>query len=237
MGLKVYADRRSSPSRAIIIFCKMNQINFEEVRIDIYKGQHRTAEFAKINPMNKVPAIVDGTFKLFESHAILRYLVGSFPSVSDHWYPNDPKSRAKVDSILDWHHANLHHSILTYLFNSEVGPVFGALSNAQAAEKGKKLLISSILKIESLWLKGDSRFLLGNSQPSIADLSLVCDLMQLEVVDNKELESIFEQHQKIRDWMENVKRATHPHFVEVHRVLYKLKAFLESRRNKALPKL
>lgn len=76
---------------------------------------------------------------------------------------------------------NCHACSVTYLSNSEVGPVFGALSNAQAAEKGKKLLISSILKIESLWLKGDSRFLLGNSQPSIADLSLVCDLMQLEV--------------------------------------------------------
>ncbi|KAF3335554.1 Glutathione S-transferase T1 [Carex littledalei] len=50
MGLKVFADRRSSPSRAIIIFCKMNWIDFEEVRIYIYKGQHRTAEFATSRP-------------------------------------------------------------------------------------------------------------------------------------------------------------------------------------------
>jgi hypothetical protein len=34
-------------------------------------------------------------------------------------------------------------------------------------------------------------------------------------MDNEERERIFEQHQKIRDWIENVKRATHPHFLGV----------------------
>lgn len=37
------------------------------------------------------------------------------------------------------------------------------------------------MKIESVWLKGKGRFLLGSFQPSIADLSLVCEIMQLEV--------------------------------------------------------
>ncbi|KAJ1694740.1 hypothetical protein LUZ63_011438 [Rhynchospora breviuscula] len=237
MGLKVYADRMSQPSRAIIIFCKMNRIDFEEVRIDISKGQHRTPEFEKINPMKQVPAIVDGRFKLFESHAILRYLACSFPSVSDHWYPNDLTSRAKIDSILDWHHANLRRGAMTYVFNSALAPAFSISLNAQAAEEGKKLLSSSLSKIESFWLKGNSRFLLGNAQPSIADLSLVCELMQLEVVDSEERQRILEPHQKIMDWMENVKSATHPHFLEVHGILYKVKARLESRRNKVSPKL
>ncbi|XP_078148004.1 glutathione S-transferase T1-like [Carex rostrata] len=237
MGLKVYADRLSQPSRAVIIFCKMNRIDFEEVKIDLSKGQHKTPEFAKINPLKQVPAIVDGRFKLFESHAILRYIACSFPSVSDHWYPNDLTTRAKVDSILDWHHLNLRRGSMTYVFNSALAPAFGLPLNKQAAEEGKKLLISSLSKIESLWLKGDSWFLLGNSQPSIADLSLVCELMQLELVDNNEREEIFEQHQKIRNWMENVKRATHPHFLEVHGIIFKLKALFESRRNKASPKL
>ncbi|KAJ4785420.1 Glutathione S-transferase [Rhynchospora pubera] len=232
MGLKVYADRTSQPSRAIIIFCKMNQIDFEEVKIDLSKGQHRTPEFEKINPMKKVPAIVDGRFKLFESHAILRYLACSFPSVSDHWYPNDLTSRAKIDSILDWHHANLRQGAAMLIQGPMYFTAFGLPLNAQVAEQGKKLMLSSLSKIELFWLRGDSRFLLGNSQPSIADLSLVCELMELEVVDSEERERILEPHQKIRDWMENVKRATHPHFLEVHGILYELKARLESRRNK-----
>ncbi|KAG1362651.1 putative Glutathione S-transferase T1 [Cocos nucifera] len=45
MKLKVYADRMSQPSRAIVIFCKLNGIDFEEVKIDLAKGQHRSPEF------------------------------------------------------------------------------------------------------------------------------------------------------------------------------------------------
>ncbi|KAL0297664.1 UNVERIFIED_CONTAM: Glutathione S-transferase T1, partial [Sesamum radiatum] len=66
MTLKVYADRMSQPSRAVIIFCKLNGIDFEEVRVDLSKRQQLTPEFREINPMKKLPAIVDGRFKLFE---------------------------------------------------------------------------------------------------------------------------------------------------------------------------
>ncbi|KMT12090.1 hypothetical protein BVRB_5g100440 isoform B [Beta vulgaris subsp. vulgaris] len=38
-----------------------------------------------------------------------------------------------------------------------------------------------ISTIETLWLKGDAKFLLGNDKPSVADLSLVCEIMQLHV--------------------------------------------------------
>ncbi|KAL2902459.1 Glutathione S-transferase T1 [Bienertia sinuspersici] len=48
MTLKVYADRMSQPSRAVILFCKLNKINFEEIKIDLSKRQHLTPEFAGI---------------------------------------------------------------------------------------------------------------------------------------------------------------------------------------------
>ena len=53
--------------------------------------------------------------------------------------------------------------------------------NPEAAKVGENLLVRSLKTIESVWLKGDAKFLNGNPQPSIADLSLVCEIMQLEV--------------------------------------------------------
>ncbi|KAF5772396.1 putative glutathione transferase [Helianthus annuus] len=45
MTLKVYCDRIFQPSRAILIFCKMNGIDFEEITINILKGEQHTPEY------------------------------------------------------------------------------------------------------------------------------------------------------------------------------------------------
>ena len=67
--------------------------------------------------------------------------------------------------------------------NTGLGPTLGIKPNPQAAAGAEELLLSSLSKIESVWLKGNGKFLLGSSQPSIADLSLVCEIMQLKVKD------------------------------------------------------
>ncbi|KAL7591297.1 hypothetical protein Lser_V15G33751 [Lactuca serriola] len=45
MTLKVYADRFSQPCRAILIFCKINGIDFEEITIEVLKLQQFTPEY------------------------------------------------------------------------------------------------------------------------------------------------------------------------------------------------
>ncbi|PKA55014.1 Glutathione S-transferase T1 [Apostasia shenzhenica] len=232
MKLKVYADRLSQPSRAVIIFCKVNGIDFEEVLVNLAKGEHRSREFKEINPMGLVPAIVDGRFKLFESHAILKYIACGFPGIADHWYPADLFSRAKINSILDWHHSNLRRGSTTFVQNTVLAPQFGRPLNPQSASEAEKLLSSSLSDIESIWLKGNAKFLLGNPQPSIADLILVCEIMQFELLSEKDRERILEPHPKILQWVENVKHATNPHFEEVHLLLYRAKERFHSIQGK-----
>lgn len=68
-----------------------------------------------------------------------------------------------------------------FVLNTVLGPALGLPLNQQAAAEAEKILISSLTKIENIWLKGDGKYLLGGLRPSIADLSLVCEIMQLEV--------------------------------------------------------
>ncbi|EEF51172.1 glutathione S-transferase T1 [Ricinus communis] len=231
MKLKVYGDRMSQPSRAVLIFCKVNRIDFEEVRIDIANRQQLSPEFKDINPMGKVPAIVDGRFKLFESHAILIYLACAFPGVPDHWYPADLFKRAKIHSVLDWHHSNLRRGAAAFVLNTALAPALGLPLNPQAAAEAEKILSASLSKIESFWLKGSGRFLLGGNLPSIADLSLVCEIMQLEVLDEKDCNRILGPHKKVQQWIEDIKRVTRPHFDEVHKVLFRAKARLQKQQS------
>ena len=81
-------------------------------------------DFKKVNPNAKVPAILDGDFPLYESHTILKYLCQT-RNVPDHWYPKDPKRRAKVDEYLDWHHTGLRMGSGGYFFRKYVSPITG----------------------------------------------------------------------------------------------------------------
>ncbi|KAG9441213.1 hypothetical protein H6P81_017067 [Aristolochia fimbriata] len=230
MELKVYAERLSEPSRAVILFCKVNGIEFEEVAINLLKGEHRTQEYKEINPMAQVPAIVHGSLKLFESHAILSYLACAFSKVPDHWYPADLPKRAQIQSVLDWHHSTLRSGGAGLVRNTVLANALGNSPNPIAAAEAEKILINSLSTLESFWLKGNGTFLLGNPSPSIADISLVCQIMQLELLDKKDYDRLLKPHKNVLEWIENVKNATKPHFDEVHTTLFEVKARLQKQQ-------
>ncbi|XP_073287929.1 glutathione S-transferase T1-like [Primulina huaijiensis] len=236
MALKIYVDRMSQPSRAILLLCKVNGIEFEEVKIQLAKSEHKSSEFAEINPMKQVPAIVHGDFKLFESHAILIYLASAFPEVADHWYPADVQKRAKIHSVLDWHHSNLRRGSAGYALNSTIILAFGHPTNPKLAAEAEKLLSASLSTIESFWLQEDAPFLLGNSQPSIADLALACEVMQIEVVEEEDRDRILGPHKRILKWIEDLKNATEPYFDELHSIISPVREKLKELKVQAATK-
>lgn len=80
--LKLYGGARS---RAAIIKWYLEELGvpYEFIQLDMQAGEHRQPEFLAINPIGKVPAIVDGDFKLWESGAILLYLAQKYGNLSD----------------------------------------------------------------------------------------------------------------------------------------------------------
>jgi len=79
--LKLYGGARS---RASIVqwYLEELEVSYEFVLLDMQAGAHRQPEFLAINPMGKVPAIVDGNFKLWESGAILLYLAQKYGKIT-----------------------------------------------------------------------------------------------------------------------------------------------------------
>ncbi|MDB9305665.1 MULTISPECIES: glutathione S-transferase family protein [Cyanophyceae] len=75
--LKLYGGARS---RASIVQWYLEElgVSYEFVMLDMQAGEHKQPEYLKINPMAKVPAIVDGDFQLWESGAILLYIADKY---------------------------------------------------------------------------------------------------------------------------------------------------------------
>ncbi|CAH1451423.1 unnamed protein product [Lactuca virosa] len=220
MVLKVYGHRISEPSRAVIIFCKINRIDFEEIQVEVLKGQQFSKEYGAIAPMRQIPAIVDGHLKLIESHAILIYLCCSFPGVASHWYPGDTQKRAKIHSILDWHHSHLRRGAAGLVYTTILAPLNDLRSFLQIVIQAEEILLRSLSELENVWLKLDGSFLGGSSQPSIADLSLSCEVMQLELLGEKDYHRILSPYKKVKKWIEDVRSATTPYFDEIHEYLF-----------------
>jgi GSH-dependent disulfide-bond oxidoreductase len=88
----------------ISIMLEECRLPYEVRPVDISKGEQFTADFLKVSPNNRIPAIVDPSgprgrpIAVFESGAILQYLgrkTGKF-------YPRDERARVAVDEWLFW---------------------------------------------------------------------------------------------------------------------------------------
>ena len=80
-------------------------VPYKIVPVNIGKGDQFTAEYLKLNPNNRMPALVDtepadggAPLSVFESGAIMMYLAEKFGK----FYPQDLRSRYEINQWLIW---------------------------------------------------------------------------------------------------------------------------------------
>lgn len=105
--LKLYGGARS---RASIVKWYLEEIGvpYEFVLLDMQAAEHLQPDFLQINPIGKVPAIVDGDFKLWESGAILLYLAQKYGKM-----PETLEQQAQIVQWVMFANASLGPGIFT----------------------------------------------------------------------------------------------------------------------------
>lgn len=73
--------------------CERKVLSFSE-------GDLKQPEFLAVNPRGKVPAIVDGDLKLYESAAIVEYLDDAYPDYGRRLFPGSVRERAFVRRLV-----------------------------------------------------------------------------------------------------------------------------------------
>jgi GST-like protein len=71
--LKFYYSLAPNPMK-VALFLEEAGLPYEAIPVDTRKGEQHLPAYTAINPNGKVPAIVDGSTKVFDSSAILLYL-------------------------------------------------------------------------------------------------------------------------------------------------------------------
>lgn len=170
-------------ARAIRMYMKHHKIEAEEIIIDFSKGDHRTPEFIKLNPMHTVPTLKithdDGRVEgIYESRIILKYL--------------DKNTELEVDKWLFWDlgflNTNVGKIIYPRIFRNE--------------EPDKKDIPNLVEKFEYLNSTLENKHFLIDNQFSIADLSssMLIENSQIcsDIVD-------VNNYPHIVSWIKNIK--------------------------------
>ena len=74
MTLKIFADLMSQPSRALPLFCRAAKIPHELKELRIQKGEFKSPEISKINPLQTVSNIIYKS-KVHRKYINIKYII------------------------------------------------------------------------------------------------------------------------------------------------------------------
>jgi glutathione S-transferase len=112
--MKLYYHPYSLNSRRAMAVIHHLGLNIELETVDVFRGEHKSAEYLRINPNGMVPTLRDGSFLLWESNAIMQYLCDKKGETT--LWPRDPQLRADVTRWQFWQIAHFNVAIETLNF-------------------------------------------------------------------------------------------------------------------------
>jgi glutathione S-transferase len=154
--MRLYTFTVTPNNRKVEAFVKHFALDVEIHHVSFKDKETQSPAYLAINPMGKVPALVDGDFRLWESNAILTYLATKFPETKA--LPTDARGRADVDRWLHWQSCHLM-------------PAMGALKTADEKDLGA---VTPLLKILDQQLAG-KEYVLGSL--TVVDFAISAYLM------------------------------------------------------------
>ncbi|XP_055296431.1 glutathione S-transferase 1-1-like [Sitodiplosis mosellana] len=169
MGLDFYYTVGSPPCHAVQMTAKAVGVDLNLKPINLAAGEHLNPEFIKINPQHTVPTLVDDGFAVWESRAIMVYLVEQYGKTRI-LYPSDPKARAVVNQRLYFDLGTLYQCFAGYFYPPVLEKVPHNPDNLKKLENAVGFF-NTIL---------DGQTYAAGDNLTVADISLVATVSALE---------------------------------------------------------
>lgn len=191
--IKLYHFERSGNSREVRLVLHEKNLPFEEVIVDVMKGDTKKPEFRALNPFGKVPVLTDGDVVLYEASLINYYLDEKYPTPA--LMPKSADDRANVRKWVYWG---------TYQMEKHMAPVLLEMLlkpedkwDKEMIDKNKQA-ITDALRVMNQQLQG-REYLCGDY--SLADICVTPHLAALGRIKYNAEEGLEHYHA----WMQRLK--------------------------------
>jgi glutathione S-transferase len=138
-------------------------------RVNVYAGEGRAPSYLAINPLAKIPTLVEGDFTLFESNAIITYISEAHGGLR--LFSRDPKTRAEILRWMFWE-ASHWQPALSLVLAPSVG--HRLLPDVVPAPAGAPDWQNAQLAPQLAFLEAQlaGRTFLTGAEPSLADFAV-----------------------------------------------------------------
>lgn len=147
--MDLYYGRNSGNSARAVFGLHEAGITFRPRLINPRAGENRSTDYLAINPMGKIPALIDGAFHLWESNAINWYAAEKHPEAK--LLPGSIEGRAAVQRWLFFQSAHVSPACLQVFrtTNARMRVYWGNQPDALTAEAGLKELARYLPVLEA----------------------------------------------------------------------------------------
>jgi glutathione S-transferase len=167
--MKLYYHPLSSNARRARLVAHHLGLQLEEELVDLTKGAQKKPEYLALNPNGKVPTLVDGDLKLWESYAIMIYLCEK--SGRRELYPDELAARTEIHRWLFWAANELGPQISRLNFENMLKPMLGIGATDPARVQEYENALKPLAGVLDAQLA--QREYVAGPRLSLADLALV----------------------------------------------------------------
>ena len=179
-----------SGSRALRSIWMMEELGIDYELIPVnFNEESKQPEYLEINPNGRIPALVDGDLKLFESMAINLYLAKKYGT---DLYPADPAAEAKVWQWSVWAISEIEPLQMQIVIQKVFVPE--DKRNQKVIDRATKGLLRPFKVLNDVLTKHN--YLLGD-QFTVADLNLSAVMLLV-----RSMEFDFAEFPDIQAWMQ-----------------------------------
>lgn len=174
--MRFFHNPNSQNSRRVAVTLAITGVEAETTLVNLATGEQNQPEFLVLNPNHKVPTLVDGDLKLWESSAIMQYVAG-VAGRTDLW-PVEAAAQADVSRWMVWNHTSLSPHCSALFFERVLKSLFGMGEASEVeVEKATRSFKSAAAVLDAHLAE---REYLAQGRLTLADIAVGCSLTYAE---------------------------------------------------------